>query len=79
MTFSPCFKKDRNNQIYWVTNWTQVYDLDDLDWHEIVDFVTSDPTTIGFGYMVSKGNHSRDLTSKKNRAVIWEAELAAIK
>ena len=71
MTFSPCFKKySKEYGEYWITNWTQLYG-DDFDWHEIVDFVC-EGNIIGFGYVFSKGNNSRNVTSDRNRVVIWE-------
>jgi hypothetical protein len=55
---------------YWITNWHQYNNLEDIDWNEVKQFVLNNPQYIAYGYYY--GNNSRKLTSDKCRTVLFE-------
>lgn len=57
-----------NRNGIWITNWGQFANLNDINWEEVYEY-TKNSDNLGFGYYY--GHNSRNLTSKKNRVVIW--------
>lgn len=55
----------------WVTNWGQYYHLEEIDWEE-VDKYSKERGHLAYGYQY--GHISRNLSSKKNRTVLWTCE-----
>lgn len=71
-TYSVCIlsanpKKLGNGLPYWITNWNQYSNLDEIDWPMIQQLFFENPDWLAYGYM--HGHNSRNLTSAKNRVV----------
>jgi len=54
----------------WVTNWHQYFDLSNVDWNQVLQFAIERGYR-AYGYQ--HGHNSRNLTSSRNRVVLWEA------
>jgi hypothetical protein len=67
-TFSVCFL---NKHGFWITNWGQHFNLDDIGW-EIVEKHVETEQCLAYGYYC--GHNSRNLTSSRNRIVLWQVE-----
>jgi len=67
-TYSVAIK---NKQGHWITNWYQYFNLDDINWSEVKQFV-EDHGDLGYGYYY--GHNSRNLVSKRTRTVLYEKE-----
>ena len=66
-TYSIAFQRASDG--VWFTNWQQYFNLDEINWPEVENFV------IGKGYKAYGyyyGNYSRNLTSARCRTVLKE-------
>ena len=61
--------RDKSRPPFWVTNWGQFAELDEIDWHEVNDFVANADHRLGYGYYY--GHNSRDLTSPRCRTELY--------
>jgi hypothetical protein len=59
---------------YWITNWHQSLELDEINWNKVKEFVDEDDDCIGYGYYY--GHNSRNLSSARCRTVLWEQEIS---
>ena len=64
-TYSVCFL---TNKGYWVTNWDQYFNANEIDFEKIESYVAKSKH-LGFGIVY--GNHSRYLISMCTRTVVW--------
>ncbi len=55
---------------YWVTNWYQYYELDNINWDSVKEYYEENDHCIGYGYYY--GHNSSNLTSSRCRTVIQE-------
>jgi len=67
MTYSVTFQ---NKDKVWITNWHQYFDVTDIDWQGVAQFAI-ERGYLAFGFQ--RGHNSRNLTSSRNRVVLWEA------
>ncbi len=54
----------------WITNWGEWFSKDDIDWGEVRKFCLENGK-IAYGYYF--GHRSRNLTTAKNRVLLWSA------
>lgn len=66
--YSLCFLSPTTGQ--WTTNWHEYFDLNDIDFEKVAQFVEQGGY-LAFGYMHGK-KHSRNLTANRCRTILWE-------
>ena len=65
-TYSVAIK---NKHGHWITNYSQYFSLDDINWKEVKEFV-DERDDLGYGYYY--GHNSKNLCSNRTRTVLWE-------
>ena len=65
-TYSIAFKNKNGD---WITNWGQYFQLDEINWDKVKQYV-KESNGLGYGYYY--GHNSRNLTSKRCRTALEE-------